>query len=230
MLCSDFEKFRTLAHEDKRQGSQYNNCINVPLLNIQLDKISPPYLHILLGIILKHRHHRLLELAADDIDKTIYNDNNQHRSENSRLLSDYGSNWKTLTQTKEEIAFLERCIALGNADPSSQTWADRLERAQDKLETITHAALTLGSGPKRHVSVYNKTSPTKRLTRQSSNLFEEGSLGFSNPVSPTAKFHQSSDKLSEETPGHSKHTDTSSVSDRTPNKSQSPDKNLGKRK
>ncbi|KAK3801752.1 hypothetical protein RRG08_043769 [Elysia crispata] len=73
-------------------------------------------------IILKH--HRLLELAADDIDKTIYNDN-QHRSENSRLLSDYGSNWKTLTQTKEEIAFLEGCIALGNADPSSQTWADK---------------------------------------------------------------------------------------------------------
>ncbi|KAK3726348.1 hypothetical protein RRG08_027079, partial [Elysia crispata] len=80
-------------------------------------------------IILKH--HRLLELAADDIDKTIYNDKNQHRSDNSRLLSDYGSNWKTLTQTKEEIAFLEGCIALGNADPSSQTWADKLERAQD---------------------------------------------------------------------------------------------------
>ena len=116
-----------------------------PLLNIQPDKISPPYLHILLGIILKH--HRLLELAADDIDKTIYNDNNQHRSENSRLLSDYGSNWKTLTQTKEEIAFLEGCIALDNADPSSQIWADKLERAQDKLETITHAALTPRSGP-----------------------------------------------------------------------------------
>ena len=71
MLCSDFQKFRTLPHEDKRQASQYNNCINAPLLNIQLDKISPPYLHILLGIILKHHH--LLELAADDIDKTIYN-------------------------------------------------------------------------------------------------------------------------------------------------------------
>ena len=88
------------------------------------------------------------------------------------------------------------------------------------------------SSQKRHLSVYNKTSPTKRLTRQSSNLFEEGSLGFSNPVSPTAKFHQSSNKLCEETPGHSKHTDTSSVSDRTPNKSQSPkqtSKTLGKK-
>ncbi|KAK3729147.1 hypothetical protein RRG08_025488 [Elysia crispata] len=88
-----------------------------------------------------------VQYSADDIDKTIYNDNNQHRSENSRLLSDYGRNWKTLAQTKEEIAFLEGCIALGNADPSSKTWADKLERAQDKLETITHAAHTPRSGP-----------------------------------------------------------------------------------
>ena len=89
MLCSDFENFKTL---DRLLN------IHAPLLNIQLDKSSPPNLHILLGIILKH--HRLLELAADEIDKKIYNDSNQHRSENSRLLSDNGTNWKSMTQTR----------------------------------------------------------------------------------------------------------------------------------
>ena len=51
MLNCDFEKFKGLAHEGIRQASQYNNSIYAPLFNIQLDKISSPYLHILLGII-----------------------------------------------------------------------------------------------------------------------------------------------------------------------------------
>ena len=39
------------------------------MLNIELDQVAPPYLHNLLGIMKKH--HDLLEIAADEIDKDI---------------------------------------------------------------------------------------------------------------------------------------------------------------
>ena len=147
LLKSDYENFKTRADEDKRQAQQYNNCIHEPLVNIQLDKVSPPYLHILLGIVLKH--HRLLEQVADSIDRDIYIDTHSDRSINSRLLSDYGKNWNIYTQKTEEIALLEGFIAFGGTQPpeETETWEESLERVQEELEKVTFAPLEPLSGP-----------------------------------------------------------------------------------
>ena len=50
----------------KKEVAKYHNALHTPLLNIQLDSVSPPYLHILLGIVLKH--HKLLEDTAHMLD------------------------------------------------------------------------------------------------------------------------------------------------------------------
>ncbi|GFO34233.1 hypothetical protein PoB_006073800 [Plakobranchus ocellatus] len=47
----------------------------------------------------------------------------------------------------DEIAFLEVCVAFGEAESSSQTWMEQLEKAQEELETISHTSLTSRSGP-----------------------------------------------------------------------------------
>ncbi|GFO47403.1 amine oxidase [Plakobranchus ocellatus] len=119
-LKSAFEKFKIESGEDKRKAAQYHNCIHKPLIDIELHKVSPPYLHILLGVILKH--HRMLEQAADRIDKQIYEDKNPDRADNSCLLSNLGNNWKKWMQKQKEIAFLKGCVAFGEAESSSQTW------------------------------------------------------------------------------------------------------------
>ncbi|RUS88518.1 hypothetical protein EGW08_003694, partial [Elysia chlorotica] len=84
---------------------------------------------------------------------------------------------------------------------------------------VSQQVQSTSSPKKRHPPVCTKTSPIKRHTRLSSTLLEEGSLGFSNPVPPIVIFPKSHSKLSDETAGHSKHED---VSDRTPNKRESP--------
>ncbi|GFO47402.1 amine oxidase [Plakobranchus ocellatus] len=144
-LKSAFEKFKIESGEDKRKAAQYHKCIHKPLIDIELHKVSPPYLHIPLGVILKH--HQMLEQAADRIDKQIYEDKNPDRADNSCLLSNLGNNWKKWMQKQKEIAFFKGCVAFGEAESSSQTWMEQLEKAQEVLETISHTPLTSRPGP-----------------------------------------------------------------------------------
>ena len=43
---------------DKKHAARYYNCRYLPLLDIDIDQVAPPYLHILLGVVKKH--HNLL--------------------------------------------------------------------------------------------------------------------------------------------------------------------------
>ena len=56
-------------HSRKKIAKLYNNAIRRPLVNIELDHVAPPYLHILLGITKKH--HDLLEDECHSLDKLI---------------------------------------------------------------------------------------------------------------------------------------------------------------
>ena len=54
-----------------KNAKAYNNAIHKPLLKIDQDfmQVTPPYLHLLLGIVKKH--HTLLEQQCNDLDKKI---------------------------------------------------------------------------------------------------------------------------------------------------------------
>ncbi|GFR95173.1 histone deacetylase, partial [Elysia marginata] len=66
-LTVDHKRFMNIGKGNKAVASSFNNCIHPHLLDIPLDRVTPPYLHCLLGI--AKRHHTLLEDAADDIDR-----------------------------------------------------------------------------------------------------------------------------------------------------------------
>ena len=55
----------------KKEVAKYHNALHTPHLNIQLDSVSPPCLHILFGIVLKH--HKLLEDTVHKLDIQIAN-------------------------------------------------------------------------------------------------------------------------------------------------------------
>ncbi|GFS19889.1 hypothetical protein ElyMa_001556100 [Elysia marginata] len=63
------------------------NSIHSPLLDIPLDRVTPPYLHCLLGI--TKRHHTLLEDAADEIDRLLYTDD-VTKTDEMELFKKYG--------------------------------------------------------------------------------------------------------------------------------------------
>ncbi|GFO34230.1 hypothetical protein PoB_006073500 [Plakobranchus ocellatus] len=66
---------------------------------------------------------------------------------NNIYLSNLGNNWQKWMQKQKEIAFLQGCVAFGEAKSSSQTWMEQLEKVHEELETISHTPLTFRSGP-----------------------------------------------------------------------------------
>ena len=87
--------YENIGMAQKNVMSQFENCINRPMLNIEIDHVVPPYLHILLGIM--KRHHELLEDSAHYLDTLIMNQekrfilaSREHRVASS--LREYGGN------------------------------------------------------------------------------------------------------------------------------------------
>ena len=145
-LALNYNAFLTEGGARKENASRYLNCIHAPLLDIPLERVCPPYLHILLGIVLKH--HRLLEIAADRLDEKIHNEKGQFKTEKGILLSTYGSNWKKVLKKQEEIRMLEGCVVFETSGAAAkEAWEHKLEIAQDELDLIGYDNLTPRSGP-----------------------------------------------------------------------------------
>ena len=99
-LSTDNKRFMNVGKGDKKNASSYNNSIHEPILDIPLDRVTPPYLHCLLGI--TKRHHTLLEDAADEIDRMVFTDDATKTEQIEEFLQ-YGGNYLTVTDMKKKI-------------------------------------------------------------------------------------------------------------------------------
>ena len=70
-------------------------CIHSPLLDIPLDRVTPPYLHCVLGI--TKRHHTLPENVSDELDLLVFRDNVTKTVEIERFKQ-YGGNYAVVTK------------------------------------------------------------------------------------------------------------------------------------
>ena len=57
------------ADGERKQANKFFNSLHAPLIRLDLENVCPPYLHILLGVVLKH--HKFLENAAHDLDEKV---------------------------------------------------------------------------------------------------------------------------------------------------------------
>jgi hypothetical protein len=113
MLKSDHQKFLVLGNGIKSNVGQYNNCLHEPLLDIELECVAPPYLHILLGVVTKH--HQLLKEVADNIDTKISEDKtntNCTRAKTIQNLKTFGQNWKVADEIILKIRELKNKIEI----------------------------------------------------------------------------------------------------------------------
>ena len=77
-LCQikrDYSKYKH-AGKQKSNAKMFNNVIRKPILDIELEQVVPPYLHILLGVVKKH--HDLLEADCHSLDKEIAKKSSKH--------------------------------------------------------------------------------------------------------------------------------------------------------
>ena len=64
----DYDKFRRSGRQ-KTKIKLFNNVVRKPLLDVEIDHVAPPYLHILLGIMKKH--HDLIQKECHCLDEHL---------------------------------------------------------------------------------------------------------------------------------------------------------------
>ena len=119
----------------KKEVSKFYNALHTPLLNIELDNISPPYHHILLGIVLKH--HKLLEDAAHSLDREIATQRNEHLTSLGQSLKKYGSNWHQVQDFENKLQFEEGCLIFSETQSDIEKHAQNIHE-QDQVQSLLH--------------------------------------------------------------------------------------------
>ncbi|GFO02683.1 PiggyBac transposable element-derived protein 4 [Plakobranchus ocellatus] len=129
---------------DKKSAAKYNNSLHAPILSIQLNRVSPSYLHILLGIVLKH--HKLLENAAHLLDTKITTLADSHLTDLDKLVKQYGGQWQQAQSLQEQLDFQYGCLVLSVRDGDTEIYRKQVEDTEHKLLQLD-TRLAPRSGP-----------------------------------------------------------------------------------
>ncbi|GFO35310.1 hypothetical protein PoB_006181500 [Plakobranchus ocellatus] len=100
-LIADNDAYRR-DNRNKKEAEKYNNCLHTPLLQIQLDKVVPPSLHRLLGIVLKYHKH--LEDATHTIDKKITQQLDVYLTDLGKTVKQYGAKWRQTQELQQRLS------------------------------------------------------------------------------------------------------------------------------
>ena len=90
LLRRGHRRFKLYGHGNKKKVAWYHNCLHKPLITCELDRVAPPYLHLLLGLVL--RHHRLLEAAANAVDAMLAQQSEDDAYGEGESVRKFGSN------------------------------------------------------------------------------------------------------------------------------------------
>ncbi|GFN75442.1 hypothetical protein PoB_000194800 [Plakobranchus ocellatus] len=129
----------------KKEVAKYNNSLHPPLLKIELDKIAPPYLHILLRIVLKH--HKLLENAAHAIDKRIISLPEDYLTDLGKIVKEYGAEWRQAQKLQSQLEFEHGCLVFSEAEEDIRHYRAEKEKTEHKLSHLHHTELKPRTGP-----------------------------------------------------------------------------------
>ena len=138
-LHNDHQHFMIEQKGLKSQVSKYINCLHSPLLPIDLEFVCPPYLHITLGIVLKH--HKQLEAAAHQLDKQLVVQCDDWATENGKKLKKFGANWEKAKKLEAQIDLLKQYV-MCSTDSESEKYSNDLEKAEESLNDMSFAAFT----------------------------------------------------------------------------------------
>ena len=137
----DYDKFRRSGRQ-KTKAKLFNNVVRKPLLDVEIDHVAPPYLHILLGIVKKHHDliqkecHYLDEHVAQSLAKT-----NEDFS-STQVFQDYVQQLREIEEQSQKHQRLETRLTmyqpeddvpLATTRHEQQQLSDRIERLQCKI-------------------------------------------------------------------------------------------------
>ena len=129
----------------KKHAAKYFNALHSPLLYIPLERVAPPYLHILLGIVLKHHH--LLEKAAHRLDLKVFYSRELVLTRLGQIFKMYGRQWSQVLELRNKIDFYKACETLSETEEDIKKYHSLKKETKHSLLNIKHKPVTLRSGP-----------------------------------------------------------------------------------
>ena len=132
----------------KKEVAKFHNALHASLLNTDLDNVSPPYLHILLGIVLKD--YKLLEDAAHNLDQQIGTQHDEHLTPLGQSLKKYGSQWRQVQDLENKLQHEEGCLAFSEIETDSNIvnkHAHNIQDIEQRLSSVSCKTLTPRTGP-----------------------------------------------------------------------------------
>ena len=137
MIQRSHFRFKTYGKGIKKNVNRYHNCLHQPLVSVPLEHVVPPYLHLLLGIVL--RHHRLLEAAADHIDARLAAQSGDDAIGEGESARRFKSNWVEAEKLKAEAGFQYGRVTMADetlGEDERQQYASKLEEALEAIENL----------------------------------------------------------------------------------------------
>ena len=146
-LHSDYTQFMAQENGDKKYAARHNNSLHKPLLPVELDHICPPYLHILLGVVLKH--HKLLETETNNIDNLIAIERENDLTELGILVRKYGGNWKRAEGVKRDLEHEQGVLVFSEYETEEDkiNQEKKIEELEEELTMIPKIQIPVRSGP-----------------------------------------------------------------------------------
>ena len=147
-IRADYRSF-CRAKKKKTAAKLCNNVIWKPFLQIELDQVAPPYLHILLGVVKKH--HDLLEKDCHNLDKDVAKwlastDDSLQIDGTSEKFQRYVQQLSTRAKRRTAIRKL-KARAANTEDNSVKATALAKIEGLKKVNSLTIEPLKMLSGP-----------------------------------------------------------------------------------
>ena len=144
-LKEDHNRFKNEKDGNKDHVKYYNNALHKPLLPIELEDVTPPYLHIELGVV--WRHHILLLREINKLETELINQSKQTCTEKGLELKEFGKAFETKAKLEEQSRVIETFISCSENEVDIHIYENLHFQTEEDLADLTFQSLGKNKGP-----------------------------------------------------------------------------------
>ena len=151
-IKEQYSKFKE-SGSNKKQGKEFANCVRPVLLEIEIENVVPMYLHVNLGITVKH--HELLKAETHKLDEMVALQlamNDECRKTGLTLFDDYVDDRRVLASLMKERqriadSLMAYTIPKDERNNYKALLIDYDEQIEEEKTRLQDKHLTTGAGP-----------------------------------------------------------------------------------
>ena len=143
-ISDDNNKFKQETDGNKDLVKHFNNALHAPLLPIDLEDVTPPYLHIELGLV--WRHHLLLLGEINQLEIALINQKKGTCTNKGLELREFGKALETKKNLDEQLRVIETFINCSEKEEDIRFYENLHIQTEEQLADLAFQSLGKGKG------------------------------------------------------------------------------------